>query len=63
MYPPLPKDAKSKAKIAPKKIQEVKLLNDIRYSLLFFTLSVNSRTLRQIYIPPTISSLIIQGVL
>ena len=36
MYPPLPKDAKSKAKIAPKKIQEVKLLNDIRYSLLFF---------------------------
>ena len=34
MYPPLPKDAKSKAKIAPKKIQQVKLLDDVRYSLL-----------------------------
>lgn len=61
MYPPLPKDAKSKAKIAPKKIQQVELLDYIRYSLLF--LSVNRRILRQIYIPPTISSLIIQGVL
>ena len=35
MYPPLPKDAKSKAKIAPKKIQQVELLDYIRYSLLF----------------------------